>query len=699
MPPVRQTGFSTKVGSTTEIRAGSDVVVVSEPTLGATLRTKGRFYFLCEVQPQGKPGADVAREVADLAREQYEYDLSAGIEVAIRKALRDANRRAAHRLRDQHGRVMLHAACAVIVNNELYAARIGQAQIFLVRRARLFLPGDDPNELADFVHRTTTRKAASLGSDPDLVPAVWKQTIEPGDTIILAGSNAIAVLGAEALLNAAVTLHPRAAVEHLHDRFVAEGGTGSDSVLLVEVNPATTTAPRIASAPEPNRPPDEVIAAETIRSRVDASWRHRPRIGRAVGAVALPAAGMVGKSLAIGLELMPHRTTTLGGPMRTARERSARTQRLITLLAVALLGVSVVIGAVVVRDFQANNVVASYNIVVLSAQNDLDSAQTFLDRKPPDEERARQKLEGARARIAEAARSPSANSQQLAALTARADALTDRLNNVLIDLERLPDGSGHGAKVGRLAQTPLGLYVTDPGSGTLWRVFEQTPGTTTAKAVLEKGKPPGVGNPLLVASVDNALFTIDDQNKVWKAEGNIVVEVSPDGRDKWKSATGLVAFVGNLYLLDTASGQIWRHEEDRGKFAPADGVLAQAFAPNSLTSFAVDGSVWVTTSAGDVGLFKRVGLATTATKADFTIRWTGDPVKVTAIQAIDSQRSIYLLDAPGKRVIQLTRDGREVSRFNLPKDLSAPTAFFVSEGQRIIYTAHGSKIAATDYSR
>jgi sugar lactone lactonase YvrE len=118
-----------------------------------------------------------------------------------------------------------------------------------------------------------------------------------------------------------------------------------------------------------------------------------------------------------------------------------------------------------------------------------------------------------------------------------------------------------------------------------------------------------------------------------------------------------------------------------------------------VTSFAVDGSFWITTTGGDVGLFKRVGLAPTATKADFVVRWTGEPVKASAIQAIDSQRSIYLLDAVGRRLVQLTRDGREVARFDLPKDLPPPTAFFVSEGQRIAYTAHGSKIAATDLSR
>ena len=696
---MRQTGFSTKVGSTTELRTGSsDVIVVSEPTLGATLRTKGRFYFLCEVLPQGKVGAEIAKEVADLAREQYEYDLSAGIEVAIRKALRDANRRAAQRLRDQHGRVTLHAACAVLVNNEVYAARIGQAQIFLVRRARLFLPGDDPNELADFVHRTTTRRAASLGSDPDLLPAVWKQAIEPGDTIILAGGNAIAALGAEALLNAAVTLHPRAAAEHLHNRFMAEGGSGSDSIVLIEVSPAMTTAPRIVSAPEPSRPPEEVLVAETIRHRLDAIWRRRPRIGRAVGAVASPAAGAVGRSLAIGLELMPHRATTLGGPMTTARERTARTQRLISLLAVALLLVSAVIGAVVVRDFQTNNVVASYNVAVISAQSDLDSAQTFLDRKPADEDRARGKLDSARAHIAEAATSPNANQQQLATLTARANALADRMNNVLIDLAALPGGIGQGSKIAGFTQTLLGLYVADPGSGRMWRVFESQPGTTTAGAVLQKGKG-GVGTPLFVAAAENVLYTVDDQNKVWRAEGNTVVDVSPDGRDKWKGVNGFTSFSGNLYVLDSASGQIWRHEEDRGKFLGADAILAQAFAPNAITSFAIDGSVWIVSSGGDVGLFKRVGVATTATKADYTIRWTGAPVKASAIQAIDSQRNIYILDAPGRQVVQLTRDGREVARFALPKDLAAPTAFFVSEGQRLVYTAHGSKIAATDLSR
>src|SRR6058998_800895 len=236
-------------------------MIVSEPTLGATLRTKGRFYLLCEVAPAGSAGGQLAREVADLARQEYYYDLSAGIEVSLRKALRQANRRAAQRLRDHRGRVTLHCACAVVVNNELYAARIGAAQVFLVRRARLFLPGDEPGELADFVHRTTKREATSLGTDADVLPKVWRQSIEAGDTVILASAALIDGLGAEALKSAAVTLHPRSAAEHIHNRAVADGVVGSDAVILIEVAQSGSAALRIAPEPAPIVRPVEVAVA------------------------------------------------------------------------------------------------------------------------------------------------------------------------------------------------------------------------------------------------------------------------------------------------------------------------------------------------------------------------------------------------------------------------------------------------------
>src|SRR5919198_4941900 len=98
------TSFVTKVGSTSDVRASrSDVILVSEPETGAQLRTKGRLYLVCEVSGAGShaSGLTVAREVAELAKHEYFYDLSGGIEVSLRRALRQANRRAYQKLKEQ----------------------------------------------------------------------------------------------------------------------------------------------------------------------------------------------------------------------------------------------------------------------------------------------------------------------------------------------------------------------------------------------------------------------------------------------------------------------------------------------------------------------------------------------------------------------------------------------------------------------
>lgn len=683
----------TTVGSTTDVRAGSDAIVVSEPEVGATLRTKGRFYFLCEVMPPGRQGAEIAREVSDLARQEYYYDLSAGIEVSLRKALRDANRRAAAKLRDHHGRIALHCACVVIVGNALYATRIGAAQIFLVRRARLFLPGDDPGELADFVHRTTTRVAEALGTELDILPTVWKQSIEPQDTVIIAGSGLVERLGAEALLNAAVTLHPRAAASHIHDRFVAEGGSGGDPALFVEIAVASGAAPRLAPPAQKTRPADEVVIAESIRSRIDSVWRHRPRVGRAVSVASAPAVHVATKSIAVGLELLPRRTPPLGRVDQHARARGARQQRITSVLALGLLAATLAIGGLVVRDFQTNQVKSDYQIIVGAVRSDLASAEGLMERKPPDQEKVKQRLDSARVHITQAATSPAADRTELALLQARVAALADRLASVIIDLANVPGGGG--AKIASLTATVNGLYAADPGSGRLWRVSGD-PGV--AGVVLEKGKA-GVGSPQVVASSEAALLTVDDQGKVWRAEGNTVMDITPPDRQKWKSVSAVASFVGNLYVLDGQSGQLWKHEEEDGKLGPATAYLQQALQPNSVRSVAVDGAVWIVSTNGDILRFRRTGLAVAAAREDFVPRWQGEPVRATAIQAIDGQRSIYLLDAPGRRIVQLGRDGREIARFTLPAELPEATTFYVSEGLKTAYTTHGSKIAATDLTR
>jgi hypothetical protein len=687
-----QLSFATTVGSTADVRTSrADVMLVSEPETGATLRTKGRLYLLFEASPPG-PAEKIAHEVAELTRQEYYYDLSAGIEVSLRRALRQANRRAAQRLRENRGSITVQCACAVVVNNELYTSRVGGAQVFLVRRARLFLPGDEPGELADFVHRTTTREVTSLGVDADVLPRVWRQSIEAGDTVILASAALVDGLGAEALKNAAVTLHPRSAAEHIHNRAVADGVAGSDAVIFIEVAQSTGAAVRLAPEPPPIIRPAEIAMADGIRTRLDALTRIRRNATRMLRGAATPVTSAASKSVAVGLELMPRRGAALPRHPDTARLRSRRQRRAITTLAVLLLVAATAVGALAYRDYDSTRAGREYQLTVANAEDLIASAHRLADRKPPDLDQARDRLANATAKLDEASRSPLANTEKIAALRADVAALIDRMDGVILDLARFAPTS----KLAQVVGNVNGLYVTDPGSGQVWRVFgdpiQQGP-------VLQRGVK-GVGSPVLVALQDLAVYSLDDAGKLWRAEGNQIVEVTPAERDKWKTPASVALFTSNLYVLDAESGQLWKHESSDGvRFGAAIGYLSTPLAPNTARALAVDGDVWIVTSAGDVQRFRRNALVTTAARIDFVPRWEGKAPRASGIQAIDVQRSIYLLDAVGKLIVQLTRDGRELARFALPPGLPPASGFYVSESLSVAYTLHGTKIVATSVAR
>jgi hypothetical protein len=297
----------------------------------------------------------------------------------------------------------------------------------------------------------------------------------------------------------------------------------------------------------------------------------------------------------------------------------------------------------------------------------------------------------AQQKLDEAARSPVADQAKIAALRDEVAKIDDQVTGVVVDLARVLPSAKASAVVGNLN----GLYVADPGAGRLWRVHGDP---VQVGPVFTQGQR-GVGTPRLVATLGEAVYAVDDQKRVWRAEGDKVAEITPeDAKDSWKSAAAFSIFASNLYVLDATSGQVWKHESnDSVRFDRAQGYLETPVAPNTASWLAIDGDVWIVTTAGDVIRYRRLTTSFTASRVEFTPRWT-EPVKPAAVQAIDVQRSIYFLDAAGKKVIQMGRDGRELARFNLPPTLPAPSGFYVSEGGRAIYTLHGSKVVVTELS-
>src|SRR5512137_2146171 len=70
-----------------------DTVAVVEPTIGATVRSKGSLYVVVAGLGRARRMQEATRLVADVIQAEYYYDESAGLMACLEKAIRTANRK------------------------------------------------------------------------------------------------------------------------------------------------------------------------------------------------------------------------------------------------------------------------------------------------------------------------------------------------------------------------------------------------------------------------------------------------------------------------------------------------------------------------------------------------------------------------------------------------------------------------------
>jgi hypothetical protein len=246
----------------------SDTVAVVEPTIGATLRSKGSLYVVVSGIGRARKLQEATRLVADTIQGEYYYDESAGLTACLEKAIRTANRKlAANRERLGLGGTgvgPVGLGVAVVRGGELYVTTAGPVEAYLVHQAHLLTLPDPNSELG-------------LPAD-DITPQIWRGEIAAGDTLVLASRNIIAAIGTDELKDAVNTLHPQAAMEQVHRRFASAGATGSDGALAIE---ATEVSARASAPPVPARP-------RALAGRPTAPSARRP-VGGGVAAVSASA--------------------------------------------------------------------------------------------------------------------------------------------------------------------------------------------------------------------------------------------------------------------------------------------------------------------------------------------------------------------------------------------------------------------------
>ena len=210
-----------------------DTLVVVEPSVGSVARSKGHLYLLVTSRVSSRHALEATRLTAETIRNEYYYDESAGIRVCLQKAIAPANTRLAHPaerlgIKASDGNGPIGVGVAVVRGNEMYVATVGPAEAYLIRQARLSTLPDPHRE----------RGLPSSGLEPD----VWRGEISMGDSRVLISPNIVARLGADELKDAMLTLHPQSAMEHLHARFVAAEGSGSDGAIAFEATEVNQTS-------------------------------------------------------------------------------------------------------------------------------------------------------------------------------------------------------------------------------------------------------------------------------------------------------------------------------------------------------------------------------------------------------------------------------------------------------------------------
>ena len=308
----------------------ADTIVVVEPTIGSMSRTKGSL-FLLVTGAGGRKLREATKLVAEKIRDDYYYDLSAGISVCLRKAIRAANKVLLHWPErpavgaDEPAPIGL--ALAVVRSNELYVATIGPAEAYMVRQARLLThPDASPN--------------SGMPAEDIEGPEVWHGDITAGDCLILVSPNVTRRVGLGPIQEAVLQLHPQAAVEQIHRQFRLSslGSSGGDGLLFIEAtevaytNTASPLKPvwpgeSLAGAPEHSPIP----LADTVAGGVAAmqtTARHAQ----------VAADGWLRRGVYALFDRLPRRPAARGRvtPMNVRRERQHRA-------AVAIIGLLAVI--------------------------------------------------------------------------------------------------------------------------------------------------------------------------------------------------------------------------------------------------------------------------------------------------------------------------------------------------------------------
>jgi hypothetical protein len=593
-----------------------DTVVVVEPTIGAIARSKGHLYLIVTSTISSARAQEATQLAAETIRGEYYYDESAGIRVCIEKAIASANKRLNH----QRERLGLHGrgangpigiGIAVVRGNELYVATIGPAEAYLIRQARLSTLPDPHRE-----------RGLPTG---DLEPDVWRGEISVGDSLVLVSPNVMTRLGPDELKDAMVTLHPQPAMEHLHHRYLAADGRGSDAMIAFEATEVASThrsrtlvpvRPAEPLAGAPDRSP--IPLADNVTDGVAAVQASATRARSAAG-------GVFTRLVQRLQDVLPHRRTSYRRVTPAAAKRE--TQRRAAMAILAFVVVMVTLGTALFAfgggggGTTALSSVAAGEAALKTINANLD--QVFgpgVDLVEGDPQKAFQLLSGAWDGIATAT-AANVPASTLTPLRAKTLAGLDRLFHVV-------PVAGATVLSTAAAKTPLDIqhmllgpqgvpFILDKATASVYRIDVRTKKAVVVFRWKTQAKGKVMGIPKLMTTAARDLVVVDDKNVVWRWRPSDELGHGTPSLIKVAGSAGWgddVVAIGtflrsvteglyNLYVVDPSEQNILSYPAARdGSGFPSNPQqrLAVARDMSKVTDLLIDGDIFVADNGGIV---------------------------------------------------------------------------------------------------
>jgi len=202
------------------------------------LSTKGSLFLVADGMGGHKSGELASRQAVDHIVRVYMDDPTPDVATSLQQAVKSANAALYARTKDQSDRRRSGTTlvAAVVRHDRLWIANVGDSRAYLLRNRELSQISQDHSWAAagaEGIGRHVITRA--LGLRPEVEADIYKQTLQPGDRILLCSDGLTTPLPDAEILEIARRRPPQAAAEQLVDKANERGGPDNVSVILIQI--------------------------------------------------------------------------------------------------------------------------------------------------------------------------------------------------------------------------------------------------------------------------------------------------------------------------------------------------------------------------------------------------------------------------------------------------------------------------------